>query len=145
MLILHVDDDIDDREMFSEALKALNSEISCIQLESGLKALEFLDKAKTLPDYLFIDINMPKMSGYECVKKVLQIPQMKHIQIIFLSTSFDLKDEVYFSRLGINHQLKGYSFSDLVNSIRSVMPLHFRPQETRTKRRHPDFPLRSSA
>lgn len=124
MLILNVDDDSDDRELFSEALKVVNSQISCIQLESGLKALEFLAKAKPLPDYLFIDINMPIMSGYECVKKLIQIPRMKDIQIIILSTSFNLEDEVNFSTLGIKHLLKGSTFCELVDAIKSVIPLH---------------------
>ena len=146
MLILNVDDDSDDRELFFEALKALNSQISCIQLESGLQAIEFLEKPTTLPDYLFIDINMPKMNGYACVKELMQIPRMKHIQIIILSTSFALKDEVYFSRLGIKHLLNGYRFSDLVDAIESALPLQFRPLERKSEKRHPYyFPLRAFA
>ena len=145
MLILNVDDDSDDREMFSAALKALNPHISCIQLESGPKALEFLAEAETLPDYLFMDINMPQMSGYDCVKELIQMPRMKHIQIIMLSTSFNLKDEVYFSGLGIKHLLKGYRFSDLVDGIKRALPLHFGRLEDKAETRHPHIPLRASA
>lgn len=42
MVILNVDDDIDDREMFQAALDEVDSTLTCIQFESGSKVLEYL-------------------------------------------------------------------------------------------------------
>lgn len=124
MLILHVDDDSDDREIFCEALKAVDSQISFIEVESGLKALEFLAKTEILPDYIFIDINMSKMNGYELVKEIISIPRMKGIQLVMHSTSFNPKDKDQFAKLGIKFLGKKNRFSELVESLKSVVFSH---------------------
>lgn len=121
MLVLNVDDDNDDREIFCDAVKSVDPNISCAQLESGISLLQFLDNVDTLPDYLFIDINMPKMSGLECVKKIRSIPLFLRIQIVMYSTAFNPHDEIYFSEMGIKCLTKKSKFSDLVNSLKALL------------------------
>lgn len=121
MIILNIDDDIDDREMFCAAIKEVDSMISCIHLDSGFKALEFIARSETLPDYIFIDINMPKMDGFECVEEIRSLPGMKEISIVMYSTAFRPDDQLRFHRLGIRYLNKTSRLSELVESIKQLI------------------------
>src|SRR5688572_18234623 len=96
MLILNVDDDSDDREFFSDALKEVDPSIPCVLFENGQQLLYYLDGAKTLPDYIFIDINMPKMNGYECAQEVRSHYLTGETQIVMYSTAFNPADKEKF-------------------------------------------------
>ena len=65
--ILLVDDDEDDRDVFMAAVNTVSSEINCITLNGGHKALEYLSK-NALPDLIFLDLNMPMITGVELLK-----------------------------------------------------------------------------
>ncbi|MEX2232222.1 MAG: response regulator [Cyclobacteriaceae bacterium] len=121
MLVFNVDDDSDDREIFCDAVKSVHPNISCAQVDSGISALQFLDKGDPLPDYLFIDINMPKMNGIECVQRIRSVPRFLSIQIVMYSTTFNRKDEIYFSEMGIKCLAKKTKFSDLVSSLKALL------------------------
>ena len=121
MLILNVDDDSDDREIFCDAVKAVGPDLSCAQVESGISALKFLDQSDTLPDYLFIDINMPKMTGVECVQKIRSVPRFLSIKIVMHSTTFSRSNEILFSEMGVKWLPKQSKFSDLVSSLKDLL------------------------
>jgi CheY-like chemotaxis protein len=121
MLILSVDDDSDDREIFCDAVKTVDERVSCIQVESGDDALEFLSNTEILPDYIFIDINMPKMNGYECARMIKSIPRLKNIQLVMHSTTLNPADLVHFSQQEIKHLPKPSQFSELVKSIKHLI------------------------
>ena len=119
-MILEVDDDSDDREIFLEAVNSINPNISCKQVESGVEALEYLNNADVLPDFIFMDINMPKMTGYECVDVIAANPKMKPVQIIMYSTFFNPVDQKKFSARGIRYLTKTARFSDLIEGIKKI-------------------------
>ncbi len=66
--ILLVDDDIDELEIFVDALNKLSLNFSCMQALNTEEAIEFLLHSK--PDYIFIDFNMPRTNGLEALKKL---------------------------------------------------------------------------
>lgn len=121
MLIFYADDDSDDREILSNAVKAVDPRVSCKLFESGEELLNFLGTSSTLPDYIFIDINMPKMNGYECAKKVKSIPAFGQSQIVMYSTCFNPEDETEFAKLGVKCLIKPSNVNDLVQSIRKLI------------------------
>ena len=121
MLILYVDDDGDDREMFSDAVREIDPQISCIVFDSGQSVLDYLQTTGTLPNYIFIDINMPRMNGYECAKAIKSKRKLKNIQIIMYSTSFNPHELAEFTELGIKFLDKPNKFINLVHSIRSLI------------------------
>jgi CheY-like chemotaxis protein len=121
MIILNVDDDVDDREFFSDAVKAVDPEIPCVLFESGDQLLDFLEKNEPLPDYIFIDINMPKMNGHECAHEIKSTYLNGEIQIVMYSTSFNPIDVENFDRDGFKYVVKQNSMKDLVSSIRKVI------------------------
>jgi CheY-like chemotaxis protein len=62
---LLVDDDEDDKEIFSLALTEANPSIKCVVASDGHEALSLLRDGSFIPDYIFLDLNMPLMSGKE--------------------------------------------------------------------------------
>lgn len=121
MLILNVDDDIDDREMFRAAIEAIDPKLDCIQFESGSKVLDYLALAELFPNILFVDINMPKMDGYQCVKHLRQIPGNDQMQIVMYSTTFNPEQRERFQDASIKYVKKTSRFSELVHSIRMIL------------------------
>ena len=117
MVILNVDDDCDDREMFGEAVKTIDPDISVLSIESGQKALDYLASSMIMPHYAFIDINMPMMNGYECVELIRALQNTGNMSIVMYSTAFNPRDQLTFGELGIQYLIKGDNFSDLVDSI----------------------------
>lgn len=96
MLIFNVDDDSDDREIFSDVIKSVNPQIACVLFESGEDLLDFLASNVALPDFIFIDINMPKMNGYECVQQIRSHDMFREVKIIMYSTSFNPEEQLRF-------------------------------------------------
>src|SRR5687768_12493620 len=61
MRIIYIDDDSDDREFFSDAIKIINPQISCIPFDNTEDSLAYLKKNDLTVDFIFVDLNMPKM------------------------------------------------------------------------------------
>jgi CheY-like chemotaxis protein len=101
-----IDDDSDDQEIFSIALEELGMPVQCIVASNGIEALERLHRDVSLvPDFIFIDLNMPRMSGRECLEEIKKIPRLAQVPIIIYSTSSEQKDIEETRRLGANHFL----------------------------------------
>ena len=67
-IVLHIDDDEEDRTLLEEALQKVDATIKVQQVDSGKTALSFLRKSKEqghLPCLIILDINMPGMNGKE--------------------------------------------------------------------------------
>lgn len=87
MIILVVDDDIDDLLFFIDALGEIDPRIECITALNGIEALRKLEVLPVRPDYIFLDLNMPKMNGKQCLKHIKNNPHFQSIPVIIYSTS----------------------------------------------------------
>lgn len=85
--VLLADDDQDDRELFSEALASLDGNIDYEGVEDGQEALDTLQTKATLPNIIFLDINMPVMSGWDVLKQLKGSELYGDIPVIVYSTS----------------------------------------------------------
>jgi CheY-like chemotaxis protein len=92
-ILMIVDDDKDDRFFFQLAVKELGKEFECIMAENGLDAIEKLKAMKRLPDYIFLDLNMPLMNGKECLEELKKNEKLRVIPVIMYSTS-GFKDDI---------------------------------------------------
>jgi CheY-like chemotaxis protein len=96
--ILCVDDDKDDCELLSEAIRNSGYSTAIRFLHSGEEAIAFLIKAekeKRLPKLLILDVNMPKMNGLEALTEIRKtLPPS--VPVLFLTTS-PRDNEVTFS------------------------------------------------
>ncbi len=91
--ILLVDDDQDDRNIFSDALSELKIETNLTMLEDGRELVSYLeDPKRKLPDILFLDLNMPYKSGVECLIDIRKIERFRNLSIAIYSTSTSEKD-----------------------------------------------------
>ena len=124
MLILFVDDDIEEFDIFCEGLKAYRPATKCMHVLNGLEAFKLLKAGLTLwPDYIFLDINMPLMGGKEFLQKVKLIPKLRDIPVIVYSTSSNPLEIQTFKKLGADDfVVKPASFKDLINILRRIIP-----------------------
>lgn len=90
---LLVDDDVDDVVLFEEVLKEVNNSIRFSSSSNGIEALEFLHKnIDDLPKLIFLDLNMPRMDGKECLKAIKQHPKFSQVPVIMYTTSSQSRD-----------------------------------------------------
>lgn len=86
--ILLIDDDADDRELFCEALVKAAPDFMCLTAIDGRKALSGLtSKAIEKPDLVFLDVNMPMVSGWKILATLKSDNELKDIPVIMYSTS----------------------------------------------------------
>lgn len=83
---LLVDDDSDDAGLFCEAIKEVDPTAVCHLASHGEEALEILARIET-PDIIFLDINMPRMNGWECLAELKTNDAYRDIPVIMYSTS----------------------------------------------------------
>lgn len=101
-----IDDDPDDREIFALALHDVNKLYKCITAENGVDALEKFKKDQAfIPDFIFLDLNMPRLSGISCLKKIRENPRLLQVPVIIYSTSSYEKDIENAKQFGATHYL----------------------------------------
>ncbi len=88
--LLLADDDEDDCMFFKEALEELPVNSSLKTVKDGEQLMELLTtKPDTLPDILFLDINMPRKTGVECLSEIKRNEKLKQLPVIIYSTSLN--------------------------------------------------------
>jgi CheY-like chemotaxis protein len=86
--ILLADDDIDDCIFFKNALEELPISAHLTTVHDGEELMHYLsDNPEQLPHVLFLDINMPRKSGLECLSEIKRNPKFKDIPVVMFSTS----------------------------------------------------------
>lgn len=91
--ILLADDDEGDRFLFTEAFSELKIKTIVRTLNDGIQLMEWLNmKDIRLPHFLFLDLNMPRKNGLECLKEIRSNEKLKDIFIAIYSTSENEKD-----------------------------------------------------
>jgi CheY-like chemotaxis protein len=121
-LLFLVDDDIDDHEIFKSALAKVDGDLVLLTATNGYEALEVLSTANKLPDYIFVDLNMPRMGGLQFLKEIKQTDSLKDIPIIIYSTSSNPADIAKTKELGaVSFVTKPSRFSELCNLLQSLI------------------------
>lgn len=88
-----IDDDEDDRMLFQAALKSSGENVKLILASDGKEAYEMLTALRaTPPDLVFVDINMPGVSGWECLASIIADIRLPGMKIIMYSTSNNPRD-----------------------------------------------------
>ena len=87
--ILLADDDIDDRFFFSKALKEIPLLTNLTVVHDGEELMNYLEKnTENLPNILFLDLSMPRKTGFECLYEIKDNEKLKDIPVVMFSTSF---------------------------------------------------------
>lgn len=121
-----VDDDIDDQEIFALALERVNTAIRCTVANDGIEALEKLRGNKSfVPQYIFLDLNMPRVNGKQCLAEIKKDSRLDQIPVIIYSTSSDPRDIAETKQLGAAAFItKPSKISDLVKILSEFFSSH---------------------
>jgi CheY-like chemotaxis protein len=114
--ILLADDDEDDRALFTDALHEIYTDIKITTAKNGVDLMQLLESWRgSLPDVIFLDLNMPLKNGFECLDEIKSEQKLQELPVIILSTSsqretFDLlklkKASMYIKKPGTYPELK---------------------------------------
>ena len=116
------DDDADDRTFISDALREIDPNIVCLTACDGRDAIEKLEHCTDLPDYIFLDINMPVMDGKECLQQLKKHERLKNIPVVIYTTSNDPFEMSLYYSLGARCFLqKPNSYKKLLASLREFL------------------------
>ncbi len=87
--ILLADDDIDDRFIFEKALREIPVSTSLTSVSDGEQLMIYLNEnIENLPDIIFLDLSMPRKTGFECLSEIKENELFANIPVIMLSTSY---------------------------------------------------------
>lgn len=87
--ILLADDDLDDRNFFEKALSELPVAATLSTVKNGEQLMEYLmENADQLPDVLFLDLSMPRKTGFECLAEIKENEKLNNLTVIMFTTSF---------------------------------------------------------
>lgn len=126
--ILLVEDNAGDIFLITEALKEGHIAKSIAVVNDGLQALNFLHKKETYskafkPDLILLDINLPKLNGFEVLEKMKTDDCLKKLPVIILSTSSSEEDitESYkhFANGFITKPTDGEAYLNVINYIKN--------------------------
>ena len=119
---LLIDDDQDDQEIFQMALEKTGLSVHCSFASDPVEALQSLSNTSYIPAFIFIDMNMPKMNGMDCLKTIRLRKHLKSSKIIMYSTSADQIITKKCKELGADEFLaKISSLNLLAVSLNSIL------------------------
>lgn len=121
MSILYIDDDIEDIEIFRDALIEVNPTIELLTARNGKDALALLGAADQLPKFIVLDINMPGMDGKSCLQEIRKEKRFDAISVVIYSTNGFPQDIEQIEALGARFVRKANSFDDLRVMIRGMV------------------------
>ena len=125
--IVLADDDYDDRLFFTDAFDELNMNTKVNTFNDGVELMNYLNSENAmLPQVLFLDLNMPKKNGIECLNEIKANSNMNDIAIAIYSTSASEEDIEETFVLGANIYIKKpSSFKDLKKILAEVVSINW--------------------
>ena len=125
MNILLADDDIDDCNFFKKALEVVPISTNLKIVTDGEHLMEYLyENIEQLPHVLFLDVNMPRKNGFECLSEIKQNKKMEDLPVVMFSTSKSPDKINIFFKTGADIYIrKPSNFAQLVQVIHHALPM----------------------
>ena len=131
--IFLADDDIDDSSLFEEALQEVSEDTRLKIAYDGEELLHVLEETvPPSPDVIFLDLNMPRKNGFQCLKEIKQTQKLKHIPVVIFSTAFQREaiDQTYLD--GAHYYIcKPTSYVDLKKTIQKILSINWKENVVR--------------
>lgn len=126
--ILVAEDDEDDYLLFKEATSNYAEDLNLVWVKDGVELMEILLGNEALvADMLFLDINMPRKNGFECLTEIRKNPGLVDLPIVVFSTSNDSVLVSWMYKSGANLFLcKPGSFNQLKSAIVKAIALDWK-------------------
>ena len=128
-MILLVEDNPDDEALTIRALQKNNILNTVVVARDGAEALDFLHgtgshagrDTAALPEMVLLDLNLPKLSGLEVLKRVREDERTRLLPVVILTTSNEDRDKIESYRLGCNSYIrKPVDFAQFSEAIRQL-------------------------
>jgi len=109
--ILAIDDDQDDLDIFCEAVRDVDSTFDCQMAHSGQEALTLLSDLSFSPKVIFLDYNMPGMTGKDLLNTLRANERFDNIPVVMYSTYIGDADRPYYAerKAYVLHKLDDYT------------------------------------
>jgi CheY-like chemotaxis protein len=121
MTILLIEDDAIEILKFNRSLIKLREVHELIEAHNGENALDILAENSQI-DLILLDLNMPKMNGFEFLKQLRTDPNLKYISTVVLTTSINRSDLKQAYSIGIaGYLVKPLKYEDYVLKIASLL------------------------
>lgn len=118
MQVLLADDDQDDRLFFSDAFNDLSLKIKLKIVNNGDELMKYLKTPNiTLPNVVFLDLNMPRKNGIDCLKEIRSNETLKNLSVAIYSTSSNPEDIQNAFVLGANIYIKKPNNFDTLKKV----------------------------
>jgi CheY-like chemotaxis protein len=131
LTILIADDDADDRESITNALIEARIKHKLIEVIDGFQLVQLLENRGTNllgekePDFVILDLNMPKVDGFKALQHIKKSLNLKNIPVYILSTSGDKFHIEKALNLGAaGYYRKSSRFADIVTMVKEVCTNH---------------------
>src|SRR5690242_15966137 len=123
--ILLADDDKEDSLLFQEILDELPLSTHLTTVFNGEQLMQLLsDTKEQLPDVLFLDLNMPRKNGFDCLTEIKSSEKLKLLSVIIFSTSYDPEIVNLLYKNGAQYYIrKPNSFGQLKKVIHQALTL----------------------
>jgi CheY-like chemotaxis protein len=123
--IFLADDDEDDCVLFQDAMNEVAQEYELIITYDGQELLETLEaRVPPTPHVIFIDLNMPRKDGMECLQEIRSMEKLKNIPVVILSTSSQANSIERAYALGASHYVtKPGTYAMLKKTIELVLSI----------------------
>ena len=140
--ILLVEDNPDDELLTLRAFKKINLKTKISVVHDGAEALDFIfgkgiyenRDINILPSLILLDLKLPKMNGFEVLKKIRLNEKTKHLPVIILTSSKEEEDIINSYKTGANSYIqKSVDFDTFVISLKQInqywIQMNLSPQE----------------
>jgi chemosensory pili system protein ChpA (sensor histidine kinase/response regulator) len=118
LTIMVIDDSITMRKVTARILERHNIQVATAK--DGMDAVAMLQTQ--VPDLAILDIEMPRMDGFEVVAHVRNQPHLRHLPVIMVTSRGGEKHRQRAMKLGVNDYLtKPYQEEQLLQSIRKIL------------------------
>ncbi|MCE3279309.1 MAG: rcp1 2 [Bacteroidetes bacterium] len=121
--ILLADDDADDRFFFTMELNVFPIRTTLIMVEDGEKLMTYLSSVKKLPEVLFLDLNMPRIHGAECLAEIKKNEKLKNLPVVIHSTSCADQEAKKLYDLGAHYFCRKTDSAELHQLLEFLLPL----------------------
>lgn len=131
-IVILTDDDEDDRDFFRTAVATTDPDVNLLTFNDGVFLTEYLDSNPDVkPQIIFLDINMPRMNGFECLAKLRKRFNPLELPVVMYTTSENDNDLLEASRLGANlYVRKPSDFHRLKALIHEVLKIDWITHKT---------------
>jgi len=124
--IFYTDDDAEDIEFFTEVTSALGDHLNLVTQNNGKKLLHDLENPPPNPHIVFLDLNMPGLSGFDVLQQLRSSGEYNDLPIVIFSTSSDEQTIAKSRELGASYYVpKPTDFSLLKKTIQDTLNINW--------------------